>query len=392
MSPAREAPDTANLTVPITALQMIERLTGYPPCAVELAAKLMIACIEAGVSHIVATASELARSWGVSDDTLRVARRAMEKEGCLRVRGRQWWLPEACLPPLETMRIGFPPNPRASSAETLPLPFPPVEKSDYYNDHNPGAPGHKSRENQDSPGAPGQKTRENQDFSAKRGGSFAKLLARQETLARDEDFESEENQRYSASCGRGKPLVVPKVLAHQDRRIDIDSYLELPQSLRSAVTPSALENPSAVERVVRRVDSVDSVRFLPPVYISDAEELKTLLRDYASKYHPTKTVPDGPDEQILAQCLAAAPLARLIDVLTEMNRVRTKAGDKWPWWVKVFCHRIHRNKDPRTVRAPEIFRQQKQNSNPSYESAEAAQTQRQENETLLTMAAGRTRL
>ena len=118
---------------------------------------------------------------------------------------------------------------------------------------------------------------------------------------------------------------------------------------------------SSVEPVVNLRDSIEQVNTLPEECRENATELKRWLRGFFGKHHPSHTVPEGPDEIILAKCLAIAPLANLVSVLQTLNRKATRPGDTWAWFVTVFCQRIHRTRDLTQVAAPPAFRQPKKN-------------------------------
>jgi hypothetical protein len=106
-------------------------------------------------------------------------------------------------------------------------------------------------------------------------------------------------------------------------------------------------------------DSIEGVNRLPPEFRPDAEELKRWLRGFFAKHHPSHTAPDGPDEIILAKCLAIANLGDLVRVLQQLNRANTRPGDSWAWFVTVFCQRLRRIKNPAEVMARGGFHQPK---------------------------------
>jgi hypothetical protein len=112
---------------------------------------------------------------------------------------------------------------------------------------------------------------------------------------------------------------------------------------------------SSVEGLSIPIGSIERVNHLPSEFYGDAEELKRWLRGFFAKHHTSHTAPTGPDEIILAKCLAIAPLPNLVGVLQDLNRKGTRPGDTWAWFVTVFCQRIHRTKNVAEVKAPEGF-------------------------------------
>lgn len=123
-------------------------------------------------------------------------------------------------------------------------------------------------------------------------------------------------------------------------------------------------------------DSIEGVNRLPPPLAENGQELRRWLRGFFEKHHPSHTAPDGPDEIILAKCLAVAPLASLKGVMEALKRRGTRPGDTWAWWVTVFCQRIHKTKDLTAVPAHPAFHEETPRKNPSHETAaaEAAET------------------
>lgn len=106
-------------------------------------------------------------------------------------------------------------------------------------------------------------------------------------------------------------------------------------------------------------DSIEGANRIPPEFAENAETLKRWLRNFFVKHHPSHNPPDGPDEVILAKCLAVAPLPRLAQTLTTLDDKGTQPRDSWAWFVTVFCQRIHKTKLWDEVRAPEGFHQPK---------------------------------
>ena len=107
-------------------------------------------------------------------------------------------------------------------------------------------------------------------------------------------------------------------------------------------------------------DSIEGVNHLPVECVENAEKLKRWLRDYFGQHHRSHNPPQGPDDVILAKCLAIAPLASLAAVLRTLDKKRTSPGDSWAWFVTVFCSRIHRTRELDKVPAPPAFRVSKQ--------------------------------
>ncbi len=116
---------------------------------------------------------------------------------------------------------------------------------------------------------------------------------------------------------------------------------------------------SSVEPVVNLRDSIETVNRLPEELRQDAENLKRWLRSFFAQIRAGDTIPDGPDEIILAKCLAIAQLGRLAHSLKKLHSKQTRCGDNWAWWVTVFCQRIHGTKDTTAVPAPMGFHQPK---------------------------------
>lgn len=106
-------------------------------------------------------------------------------------------------------------------------------------------------------------------------------------------------------------------------------------------------------------ESIERVNHIPEELAHDARLLKKWLKSYFEGHHPSHTAPDGPDEIILAKCLAISPLARLAQTLTTLDKKGTRPGETWAWFVTVFCQRIHRTKYPAQVAAPPGFIQPK---------------------------------
>lgn len=112
---------------------------------------------------------------------------------------------------------------------------------------------------------------------------------------------------------------------------------------------------SSVDRSISLRDSIDGVNHLPPELRPEAEELKAWLRGFFGKHHPSHTVPPGPDEIILAKCLAIGPLGNIVKVLQDLNRKNTRPGNTWAWFVTVFCQRLRRTRNPAEVEAQAGF-------------------------------------
>jgi hypothetical protein len=129
------------------------------------------------------------------------------------------------------------------------------------------------------------------------------------------------------------------------------------------LTPNPLDRSnrvlSSVEPLLHLRDSIEGANFIPTAFADNAETLKRWLRSYFVKHHPSHNAPEGPDDVILAKCLAVAPLARLAQTLTTLDDKATTPRDSWAWFVTVFCQRIHKTKLWSQVKAPEGFQQTK---------------------------------
>lgn len=113
--------------------------------------------------------------------------------------------------------------------------------------------------------------------------------------------------------------------------------------------------------VLRLRDSIEGVNWLPDEKRTHGEILKRWLRDYFAQTRPHQPVPDGPDEIILAKCLALASLDRLDNVLQKLAEQKIQCKESWAWFVTVFCQRIYGTKDTKQVPAEPAFRQAKKN-------------------------------
>jgi hypothetical protein len=131
------------------------------------------------------------------------------------------------------------------------------------------------------------------------------------------------------------------------------------------------------------------VKAVPEAFAADAEELKVHVRQYRGRHHPSHTIPEGPDAEILGKCLAVAPLAHLVNIIQteEKKNHPMRPGDSWMWWVSIFCDRVHRIKGHDHRKRTPIREQFRQAQNeppetPSYETAAAkpasAETQNRE--------------
>jgi hypothetical protein len=70
------------------------------------------------------------------------------------------------------------------------------------------------------------------------------------------------------------------------------------------------------------------------------DEARRWVHGYQTKFGPSATA-DPPDDTILAQLLAIAPLQYLIRLLQDLMSDRQKAGDTYAWFVTVALQRIH---------------------------------------------------
>jgi hypothetical protein len=73
---------------------------------------------------------------------------------------------------------------------------------------------------------------------------------------------------------------------------------------------------------------------------SDAIELSSWLRSYLREFGPPDQDQRAPDQQILARCLAVAPLGSLLSELKKMQQRCVRAGSQYAWFVTVFAQRL----------------------------------------------------
>lgn len=67
-------------------------------------------------------------------------------------------------------------------------------------------------------------------------------------------------------------------------------------------------------------------------------------------------MPNGPDKNILARCLAIGPSEVLVETLRDMHQKRIQPKPSWAWFPIVLCDRIH-GKRPEEIPCPEEYRQ-----------------------------------
>lgn len=285
-----------------------------PKCANQVLLRLVAKCIASGTNEVDISAAELARDLGISRDAVKVACRALS--GMITTRGGNgvgtvWILPADwfvvqrslfAIPSSVENRLNLPGNQAAVA-------WKPGNQPD------------------DKPGRTGLETRQGCLVTRQRWTSFQAGTPLETRQAETE------NQQVT-------PFDLPGNQAILDRSSRVLSSVATSVSLR---------------------DSIEGVNHLPEELGEHAAELKRSLREYFVRHHPSHTVQDGPDEIILAKCLAISPLRGIVSVLESLHRKNTRPGDTWAWFVTVFCSRIHRTRDLATVRAHPAFHQPKKN-------------------------------
>ena len=285
-----------------------------PKCANQVLLRLVAKCIASGTNEVDISAAELARDLGISRDAVKVAGRALS--GMITTRGGNgvgtvWILPADWFV-VQRSLFAIP----SSVENRLNLPG------------NQAGPAWK----------PGSQPEEKPGRTC--------LETRQGCLVTRQPWTS-----YQA----GGSLVT--------RQVDTENQQVTPFDLpgNQAILDRSSRDLSSVATSVSLRDSIEGVNQLPAELGEQAAELKRWLRGFFGKHHPSHTIPEGPDEIILAKSLAIAPLASLVGILQNMNRKNTRPGDTWAWFVTVFCSRIHRTRDLSTVRAHPAFHQPKKN-------------------------------
>lgn len=283
-----------------------------PKCANAVLLRLVSKCITNGTNEVDISAAELARELNISEDSVKVAKRALA--GIVETKGGNgvptvWCLPPdlfvvqrslfAMSSPVENV-VNWPGNQGAPPWKPGHLP--------------PQKPGHTALETR----APALETR-------------ARWTSYQGATATETRAPFVENQQDNPDYCPGNQGILDR---------------------SNRILPSVPDD-------YDHRDSIEWVNYLPPELAVQAEDLKRWLRSFFGKNDPSHTVPDGPDEIILAKCLAIAPAFSLAKVLQTLDRSKTRPGETWAWFVTVFCQRIHRTKDLSAVKAPAGFHQTK---------------------------------
>jgi hypothetical protein len=69
-------------------------------------------------------------------------------------------------------------------------------------------------------------------------------------------------------------------------------------------------------------------------------ELASALRSYLREYGSTDHDRQPPDQEILAKCLAIAPLSSLLSKLRELRQHDVRGANNYAWFVTTFAHRL----------------------------------------------------
>jgi hypothetical protein len=286
--------------------------TRLPKCANQVLLRLVAKCIVNGTNEVTDSAAQIARELGMSEDSVKVARRALAgivsgtyQNGI----ATPWVLPAEWF---VVQRSLF-----AVSS--------PVENWPNRPGNQDGSPWKPGREAPQKPGRTALETR----------------VPALETRAQWTSFQGGTSLETRAVVQENQPDTENTGLETRPLSIDRDRGL------------------SSFEGVLHLRDSIEGVNRLPDELRPHAEKLKRWLRDYFLDIRAGDTVPDGPDEIILAKCLAIAELPRLGHLLKKIHGKRTKCGDTWAWWVTVFCQRVKGTKDTTAVPAHPAFHQPK---------------------------------
>jgi hypothetical protein len=283
-----------------------------PKCANAVLLRLVSKCITSGTNEVDISAVELARELNIAADSVKVAKRALT--GIVETRGGKgistvWMLPSAWF---VVQRSLFAIDSPVENWGNLPG----------NQGTPPWKPGHQP---QQKPGSTSLKTREP---SLETRAQWTSFQGGTSTGTREV---IEENQQDD-----------PEYLPGNQGALDRSNRIL-----------------SSVPNGYDHRDSIETVNHLPAELTEQAEDLRRWLRGFFGKHHPAHTVPNGPDEIILAKCLAIAPVSNLVQVLQVLHRKNTRPGDTWAWFVTVFCQRIHRTQDLAAVKAPAGFHQGK---------------------------------
>jgi hypothetical protein len=141
-------------------------------------------------------------------------------------------------------------------------------------------------------GKPGQYWRENQASQAATGGNSRPVITQNQQLA------------DAAAC----------------RSIDLN-YLTQNSSIDS-------------------IEHIACAKVLSAGQRADAMELSSWLCSYMREFGPPDRDQHPPDQQILARCLAVAPLGSLLSELKKMQQRHVRAGLSHAWFVSTFAQRL----------------------------------------------------
>lgn len=286
--------------------------TQLPKCAIQVLLRLVAKCIAGGTNQVEISAADIARELGMSEDTVKVAKRALD--GIVTTAGGNG-------------------NP---TVWTLPVEWFVVQRSLFAVNSPVDNWAERPGNNGAAPWKPGQSP------SWKPGHSALETRATTGVT------------RAPWTSFQGARTLETRAHEPENRNLDPSDALET-----RAPSIDRIEHCDVHVPVVSIRDSIDGVNWLPEDLRQDGEQLKRWLRFYFAQTRPQQPVPDGPDEIIQAKCLAITGLARLQHVLSQLHKKGTRPGDTWAWFVTVFCQRVHGTKDTTQVVAPPAFRQSK---------------------------------
>lgn len=269
-----------------------------PGCAIRLLLRLISICIKTGTNEVRISAHQLAKDLGMTRDAVRVASRALSP------------------------MIGFSAPERMTSTYTLPADwFSPqrslfavsgsVEKPGNWTS-NSSRSGRETRPDLDDfPGQSGRVTRPGwATFSSRLGEKPGQLGDLPGQSGRETRPGTTQNQQLT---DRETP-----------RSIDQDSLL-----------PNSSVN--MIDRIVC-ADRVENAQW------REAEELAGWLTEYMHQLGPRDGDRSKPDDVILAQCLAIAPLGDLAIPLRRWRAEKRGCGSTYAWFVASLANQIHRIK------------------------------------------------
>lgn len=183
----------------------------------------------------------------------------------------------------------------------------------------------------------------------------------------------------------GKPATVDEIPGQVDEKPGHSGLETRPRGLNtrprttqnqqlsdSSLSIESTEGMSSFVGVLLLEHSIGYANCIPDGRKEDAKEIREGLHGYINHIKPSGPMPKGPDNDIVARCLAIAPNKVLVETLHMMFRERLTPKPSWAWFVTVLCDRIH-GKKPNEVPCPEGYRQGKKNA--SRESGEQFSSQ-----------------